>query len=246
MKGLIMGLFDFGKKKEDTSVSSQNLTLSSKLQLRVKTFENVLKTNILASDKAQVVFVLDASGSMQGLYQNGEVQEIVERLMPVAIKFDDNQSMEVFLFSSYQHDEITPATVSTMDNYINTYAMRKAEFGGTKYAPVIEDIIQKYKNDKLPTFVIFITDGDNSDHSDTVRVMREASKYPIFFKFVGIGSNERFTFLEKLDDLSGRVIDNANFIQIKQISKETDENLYKSLMIEYPEWQMAATKANIL
>jgi len=234
-----MGIFDFGKKKEE------NLVLPQKLELRVKTLEAVLKTKMYISEKAQVVFCLDASGSMSSLYRDGTVQSIVERLMPVAIKFDDNQSMEVFLFSSYQHDEVEPANVGNMNGYVDKYVLPKAEFCGTNYAPVIEDIVNKYKNDKIPTFVIFITDGDNGDKPETIAAMKNASNYPIFFKFVGIGNNERFLFLEKLDDLSGRRVDNANFIQIPNISKESDENLYKALMEEYSDWQIAAKKENI-
>lgn len=61
------------------------------------------------------------------------------------------------------------------------------------------------------------------------------SKTPIFIQFVGIG-NERFRFLEKLDDLDGRYVDNANFFSISDINKIQDHELYSLLLKEYPQW----------
>jgi len=238
-----MGLFDglFGKSQP---TSQPELKAKEQLELRTKTFELVLKTKILSSSIAQVVFCIDASGSMTDEYRNGTVQSIVERLMPVAVKFDDNQSMETFMFSN-GCTEVKPATPKNFDTYVKNVLYPAFDGCGTEYAPVMKKILQNYGKSKIPTFVIFITDGDNSDKSATQEIMCKASEYPIFWKFIGIGNNERFTFLEKLDDLSGRKVDNANFVQIKDINKITDEDLYNQLMIEYPQWQLAAKQAGI-
>lgn len=39
-----------------------------------------------------------------------------------------------------------------------------------------------------PVYVIFITDGDNSDHYATEELIREYSAKGMFIQFVGIGS----------------------------------------------------------
>lgn len=91
------------------------------------------------------------------------------------------------------------------------------------------------KPQQHPTFVFFITDGTNSDRDEAERVIRESSNQPIFWQFVGIG-NESFDFLQKLDDLKGRHVDNADFFKIKNIKKISDEELYEKLLTEFPDW----------
>ena len=237
-----MGLFDgifVGNKNSGTQLKAKE-----QLELRTKTFDLVLKSKILVSNIAQVVFCIDASGSMSDEYRDGTIQSVVERLLPIAVRFDDNQSMETFMFSN-RFKEVTAATPNNFEDYARKVLIPNFSGCGTEYSPVMSAIVNRYKKSELPTFVIFITDGDNSDKTSTERVIREASNYPIFWKFVGIGNKERFSFLEKLDDLSGRKIDNANFIQIRDINRISDEDLYNQLMIEYPQWQLAAKQANI-
>ena len=87
----------------------------------------------------------------------------------------------------------------------------------------------------IPTFVLFITDGANSDKAAAKAVLTEASRYNIFWKFLGIGKTS-FEFLEKLDDLKGRYIDNANFININDLGALSDNTLYSYLLTEYNDW----------
>ncbi|SME50572.1 von Willebrand factor type A domain protein [Bacillus cereus] len=91
---------------------------------------------------------------------------------------------------------------------------------------------------KHPTFVVFITDGDNFDKPEAERIIRESSDQPIFWQFVGIGQEGNFSFLEKLDNMSGRVIDNANFVRFtkEEINSMSQEKLYEKLMNEFPLW----------
>lgn len=58
------------------------------------------------------------------------------------------------------------------------------------------------------------------------------------FRFFKKGNrNERFRFLERLGELSGRVIDNANFFQVNSIPAISDKELYDLLLQEYPKWE---------
>jgi len=74
--------------------------------------------------------------------------------------------------------------------------------------------------------------------------MIEASKYPIFWQFVGIGKSS-FDFLEKLDNLKGRVVDNANFFAVNDINAITDQELYQRMLTEFPLWLKAAKEKGI-
>jgi hypothetical protein len=206
------------------SPSDRNL-----LNLRKQIVLDLKKERGLENQKASVVFVLDKSGSMDWLYKNGFVQRLTERILPVGLGFDDDGEVELYVFHSraFRHPEsITESNL----NRIIPDVVKKYGYEATEYANPIELILDQWIGPKSnsfmgfgkkerpskkllnPVFVIFVTDGENSDKSKTEEILREASNYPIYFQFVGIGK-ERFNFLRNLDNLSGRTVDNAGFFQ---------------------------------
>lgn len=96
-----------------------------------------------------------------------------------------------------------------------------------------------------PTFVFFITDGDNFDKNEAERIVREAAGQPIFWQFIGLG-NSSFSFLERLDDLQGRIVDNPDFFSIKDIATMSDNDLYERLLNEFPGWLKEVKAKGIL
>ncbi len=230
-----------------------------KLDERKGIILNLAKGTNLEGLRAQVVLALDFSYSMSSLYTSGQVQELVERLLPLGLAFDDNGEVDFYLF----HDGLIKLpeniTRANVVGYITKKVMNKYSMGGTNYAPIINKIVEDFGGEKaekkgifsglfskkkelnetkaapLPTYVLFITDGENGDKYDAEKAIINASKYGIFFQFVGIGS-EQFNFLRKLDDLAGRVVDNANFFKVDSLSSKTDEQLYQLLLTEFPSW----------
>lgn len=207
----------------------------------------------IPDQKARVVAVVDFSGSMSHLYTGGMVQETLERLIPIGLNMDDDGSVELYLFHQNFYKMPEPVTRKNCDGYINTKVLNNSAYrmGSTNYAPVIEQIVKDYGNPvqksgsffgsdtiqaaTIPTFVIFIADGGCDDKPAAERAVREASKHGIFFQFIGIGG-ANFSFLEKLDDLTGRVIDNADFFAVQNLSAMSDNDLYTKLMTEYPSY----------
>lgn len=250
-----MGLFDkFKKTAENGSVTKVesiecigNVDLSKKISLRKELVVKEVERQNIKNTNARVVFVLDHSGSMSSLYNNGSVQSLLERLFPVAMHFDDNAEMEFYLFEN-SFKRLASVTFSNLEKYVEKVIFKSnAQYGGTEYAPVMSEIQKQYvkKNPSTtPTFVIFITDGDNSDKSETESVIKELSKYNIFWKFVGIG-NSYFNFLQKLDEMEGRTVDNANFVTVENLQNITDAELYKLLLTEYADWQQACKNKGI-
>ena len=217
----------------------------SKVRLEKRTKEvsevvkvNLTKHNLSPDTKARVAFVIDISGSMMSAYKKGDVQEIVEKIFPIAINFDDNEEMDVWIFEN----GFKRMPSMNKDNYYG-YVQREildknCRFGGTEYAPVLEDVTQYYLEEHpepTPVYVIFITDGDNSDKARTTKVVKEISNYPIFLQFVGVGG-AGFEYLEQLDDMDGRYVDNADFFEATYDDFSKENNLYQKLLQEYPSW----------
>lgn len=114
----------------------QNLNLNKEKVLSLK------KDKGIDGQKARVVFCVDYSGSMSNLYRSGKVQKVLERLFPVAMAFDDDQSMEFYLFQNSYH-ECPEVTLRNVDGYVRDIAMKQDyEMGGTSYSPVLKKAIK--------------------------------------------------------------------------------------------------------
>lgn len=249
-----MGLLDkiFGKKTEATvqtsvastttaSVANTNVIDMSKSAASLnKVLIDMSKNNKIDMTKhtARVALAMDYSGSMDNLFKRGCVQDTVTRLLPIALKFDDNGELESWLFSSGT-ERLKPVTVNNYKDYVKKVMLKARMYmGGTEYAPVLNEVVDHYKNIEpsvVPAFIIFITDGDNSDKTKTNRIIRELSNYNIFVQFVGIG-RENFDYLRSLDNMEGRKHDNTGFIKVEDIEKMNDEQLYTELLSQYKEW----------
>jgi len=106
---------------------------------------------------------------------------------------------------------------------------------------------------------MFVTDGSTSDKATTEKQLRWSSLEPIFWQFMGIGQgrksknklltafqNSDFPLLESLDELPGRLIDNASYFSVSAPDEHADAALYDLLMAEYPGWLKLAAGHGLL
>ena len=129
------------------------------------------------------------------------------------------------------------------------------------------------RQDKLPVYVMFVTDGQTTDQ-DGHRDQIEWSSYePIFWQFMAIGQSSKnvvpdgaaaaaeeaaasapgfaamltgdFQFLEELDDMPGRFLDNADFFSVADPAAAADDQLYDLMMTEYPGWLQQARQRGL-
>lgn len=105
------------------------------------------------------------------------------------------------------------------------------------FAPAIES--------KTPVFVLFISDGGVSHNKEIEFLIRWSSTLPIFWQFIGIGGSS-YGALEKLDELKGRHIDNANFFAIDDLRQISEAELYDRMMQEFPLWLKAARSKGMI
>lgn len=226
-------------KPENEVKVSQKIDMSKHSENLNKVLIDMSKSSKIDMTKhnAKVALAMDYSGSMDSLYRNGSVQDVITRLLPIALKFDDNGELESWLFSNGSH-MLQPVNINNYKTYVKKH-MLASDFsmGGTNYAPVLKSILNYYEDQtsNVPAFVIFITDGENWDEEETNSIIRKISKYNMFVQFVGIG-NENFAYLKKLDNLSGRECDNTGFINVKDMNQMNDEELYKTLLSQYKKW----------
>lgn len=240
-----MGIFGFGKKKtEQSSAQTNNGSQALKLTKSKEDLSNVVlkltkDTGIdLSTMKARVVVVMDDSGSMDWQYRNGNVQDILTRLLPFGLAFDDNGEVDVYLFSD-SCKKIEPSmTEENYENYVKLHIDHQHNYGGTAYAPAITMTDMDFNDAvsaKVPTLVFFITDGENFDEGATNVAIRNSSEHGIFYMFIGSG-NESFYYLKKLDDLEGRKIDNTGFMQVSDFNSVSNTELFLKSLKDYIPW----------
>lgn len=224
----------------------------------------------LATHRAQVCLVLDISASMSKLYRSGQVQAFAERILALGCKFDDDGQIDVFLFGRNVH-HVQPMGLSNLRGYVDGVIARHPLEGDTRYGAAIEAVRRHYfpaggggavtnlVKAALPVYVMFVTDGGTSDKAFTERQLRWASHEPIFWQFMGIGKGRKskakalaqfadsdFPFLEKLDELDGRLVDNANYFSVATPGEHPDAALFDLLMSEYPGWVKLARQRGML
>lgn len=234
------------------------------LDLRKKIVLDLKKEKGLEGQLATVVAVYDRSGSLDWAYRDGTMQRLTERVLPVGLGFDDNGCVDLFIFHNQAWRSKVDITLPTVNAVIPEITRHHS--GGTSYAPAIKLILDEYigaavstgggffskgtmqrpaKKLPYPVFVLYFTDGENDDKAATEEVMREASKYGIYFQFIGIGT-AGMPFLEKLDDLSGRDIDNAGFFRASNIDSMSDNDLYRNMMTEFPAFVSEARRKGLI
>ncbi|HND22364.1 MAG TPA: VWA domain-containing protein [Acidobacteriota bacterium] len=216
--------------------------------LNLQKVEVTLARKNLMGVKARVGLSMDITGSMTQLYKNGTVQNVVERILAVALSFDDDGSLDVWRFD-HRFKRLAPATVHNFEGYVNREALSDRDIYGHNDEPlVMRDIVQKYTVEEpslIPAFVVFVSDGGVKKNQEIQEIITNAAQYPIFWQFVGIG-NAKFGALERIDTLPGRIVDNASFFALNDIAAISDEELYDRLLTEFPLWLAAARSKGIV
>ncbi|MCU6669007.1 VWA domain-containing protein [Enterobacteriaceae bacterium H4N4] len=212
-----------------------------------------LTKNKLDSLEAAVAFVLDASGSMSGQFSKGNVQSVLDRIAVLAAQFDDDGDMDVWGFGE-RHKKYPDVTLDNLDDYIATIrggGKRSAwenlpGLGGTNNEPpVMEEIVDYFKDSKIPVYVVFITDGGISKTRAIKDAIRRSADYPIFWKFVGLGGTN-YGILKNLDNFTDRRVDNTHFFAMDDFGSISDESLYDNLLEEFRPWIDETKRIGIL
>lgn len=258
-------------------INNKKILLEKKMEKQAPKILDLSKKAKISLEKAglqdhtaKVALCLDISGSMSSLYRSGKIQEFAERILALGTRFDDDGSIDIFLFGAKAHDA-GELTIDNFNGFVNRLTKKFPLEGGTYYGKAVKMIRQHYfgsassRNKPLscdvPVYVMFVTDGETFDKQETINHIQSSSYEPLFWQFMAIGKSNKaankrgffkqlfqsgFTFLEELDQLSGRYIDNANFFSVEDPKSIPDNELYDLLMDEYPEWVKAASAKGLI
>jgi hypothetical protein len=206
--------------------------------------------------RGAVRLYVDHSGSMEFPeardYSNGHVQRLVERALGYAFQLDSDGKIPVIAFDH----RLWPEVIVDQYNYqgiVESKIWRPAQMGGTKFAPVLEDLLEEAKTTAEPIFAIIVTDGSPSDSVQATMLVIELAKYPVQIKFLAI---REVDFLVELDDLEerhpgARLLDNvdAKFFDgsdCPELSQITDLQFADAMADEIDTWVRDATAKGVL
>ena len=217
-----------------------------KLISLVKPLKVELEKRNLLDVTARVALVMDISGSMERSYKNGTVQEIVNKILPIAVQFDDDGELDFWYFG----DRCERRPSVNMKNYEQAVPqdweklMSKLGYG-TNELVVMREVVAEYEASTLPAYVVFITDGGFFDKKKIKNFLIDASYLPIFWQFVGVNGSG-YGLLEELDNMEGRYVDNANFFALDDFRAVSNPELYSRLLNEFPTWLKLAKNNGVL
>lgn len=185
-------------------------------------------------------------------YSNGNVQRLVERALGYAFQLDSDGKIPVIAFDS----ELWPEVVVDQSNYqgiVEAKIWHPRQMRGTKFVPIMEDLLNEAKSTAEPIFAVIVTDGSPSDRAHATRLVIELARYPVQIKFLAI---REVDYLQELDDLEvrrpgARLLDNvdAKFFDgddCPKLSDITDLQFADAMADEIDTWIRDATAKGVL
>jgi stress response protein SCP2 len=243
------------------------IDMRKRLSLRKEQVAVSLRKHGAESVRARIVLVLDASGSMSGLYSRGVVAGVVERMAAVAAQLNDDGVLQAWTFAS-NPARLPDLSLGDLPEWIPLHVrvgalglfrkrpprglkpgqvdMRQVGFGNEEQK-VIAQVRDYVRANPVPepTFVLFFSDGGVYRNDEIESQLRGAVEEPLFWQFVGMG-HSNYGVLERFDTMAGRRVDNVGFFAVDDIATLSDAELYDRLLTEFPSWLKAARAAGIL
>lgn len=212
-----------------------------------KQFElNLVKAGLPADLKLQTRLAIDASGSMDSLYDYGWVDRAVDLFLAAALKFDDNGELEVSTFG--EKFKMKPvATIEDAGCYLRKYPVDLE--GATNVSQVIEQFALRDLNTR-PIKTVFnqvlslfgkreepvstsprvylgiITDGHPSDKHALYTALKASNPNDVFIHFFGIGKTVPIELFKGWSE----EIPNMDFSYVENPIATNSEQFYSAIV----------------
>lgn len=204
----------------------------------------------LGGQRAAVYLVVDRSYSMRHYYRDGSVQNLADQALALSVNLDDDGVVPLVMFDNQPYPTVDIQLGGYQGVVADQHSLHGGErtMGGTRYTIAMHRVIEHYRSSGAtdPALVLFQTDGVPQDEQDTRVQLAMASKLPLFWAFIGFGRH-RVQFLQTLDTLPGRVVDNASYFHAGAAPQSlNDAVLYDGITSEFAQWLPAARTAGVL
>lgn len=214
----------------------------------IKTAGISLEKHGLAEQRAAVYLVLDRSGSMSHFYRDGSVQHLAEQALGLSANLDDDGIVPLIFFDN-RLKGVTDLDLTAYHGAIDFHHQLlggESTMGGTSYTAAMSAVLNHHARRTDPAFVIFQTDGQPGDGPAASVLLQKASRSPVFWSFVGFGPSP-VPYLQRLDDLPGRAVDNASYLHVgNDPLSYADAALYDGITAQFGTWLTAARAAGIV
>jgi hypothetical protein len=199
-----------------------------------KTFElNLEKKSFPDIPVMSTRFAGDKSGSMHRLFTNGFVDHMIARFFAAAMKFDDDHTLEVGFFN--ETFRVAPP-ISEMPSIPYTDYYGIVADGGTDFAHALRSFTEQkpglvgklsrfFHQPTLKAYLGFVTDGENSDRDDVIKVLSNVDPARNFIQFIGIGNQVDTSYLQGLADTYPFV----DFIHFPNPTSVDDNQFYEAI-----------------
>jgi len=218
------------------------------------------KAGVAAGIKAELVFVIDVSGSFEHEHAEGTTSLLLQRLVPYGMVLDPDGQMDVFTFSGGARNAHYVGTVTPADSdgyIVRNVVGRVPGWGdGTTYSYVIEKALRhlgwmpqeqggflsrflrrpaaQAPAQKKRSIIVFVTDGENeeSDEARTMRVLEESQERGDQVYFLFLGTCDEHVEFRFLQTIANRFRNTGAVIErdIERFVEQSDEAINARLL----------------
>ena len=212
----------------------------------VQNLKKVLPSLNLAQCRARIVLVIEASQQTAKYFSDGSMQNLITKVLPLAMQFSNNAQLEYWLYGSRPKKMFPIGEKNYASAIPNDWGSLMWSLGENKSeTTAMTEVLSSCQPFNMPTYILFITSGNIPLNSQIEQMVVSSSQLPVFWQFLGMG-NTRYGVFENIANLPGSTVSNAKFAAISGFSQNSTPELYKFLLGDFSKWRKEAAKIGII
>ncbi len=212
----------------------------------VQNLKKVLPSLNLAQCRARIVLVIEASQQTAQYFSNGSMQNLITKVLPLAMQFSDNAQLEYWLYGSRPKKMFPIGERNYASAIPNDWGSLMWSLGENKSeTTAMTEVLSSCQPFNMPSYILFITSGNIPLNSQIEQMVVSSSQFPVFWQFLGMG-NSRYGVFENITNLPGSSVCNAKFAAISGFAQNSTPELYKFLLSDFSKWRKEATKMGLI
>ena len=169
----------------------------------VQNLKKVLPSLNLAQCRARIVLVIEASQQTAQYFSNGSMQNLITKVLPLAMQFSDNAQLEYWLYGSRPKKMFPIGERNYASAIPNDWGSLMWSLGENKSeTTAMTEVLSSCQPFNMPSYILFITSGNIPLNSQIEQMVVSSSQFPVFWQFLGMG-NSRYGVFENITNLPG-------------------------------------------